>query len=143
MPAVLQRPHPLASEAARQITSAANPRAPTATVLSPSTRPVAVSIAAIVCELLSVSAPSTIMTLSTSFSRCRSWTPGGQGLLGALPRSDQITPNIPDRRRATQQKEVRPNRPTASKRVSSPPGRDLLLGVRRHRPPESKQQVSK
>ena len=36
------------------------------------------------------------------------WTPGGQGLLRALPRSYQVTPDIPDRRRATQQKEVRP-----------------------------------
>jgi hypothetical protein len=35
------------------------------------------------------------------------------------------------------------NRPTASKRVSSPPGRDPLLGVGRHRPPKSKQQPSK
>jgi hypothetical protein len=32
------------------------------------------------------------------------WTPGGQGLLRALPRSYQVTPNIPDRRRATQQR---------------------------------------
>ena len=39
----------------------------------------------------------------------------------ALPRSYQVTPDIPDRRRATQQKEVRPTGPTASKRVSSPP----------------------
>src|SRR3954470_1800799 len=36
------------------------------------------------------------------------WTPGGHGLLWALPRSYQVTPDIPDRRRATQQKEVRP-----------------------------------
>ena len=50
-----------------QTTSAANPRAPTATVLSPSTSPVAASTAAIVCERLWVSAPSTIMTSSTSF----------------------------------------------------------------------------
>jgi hypothetical protein len=42
-------------------------------------------------------------------------------LLGALPRSYQVTPDIPDRRRATQQQEVRPTGPTASKRVSSPP----------------------
>src|SRR3954449_8550568 len=38
---------------------------------------------------------------------CR-WTAGGHGLLRALPRSYQVTPDIPDRRRATQQKEVRP-----------------------------------
>jgi hypothetical protein len=43
-------------------------------------------------------------------------------LLRALPRSFQVTPDIPDRRRATQQKEVRTaTRSTASKRVSSPP----------------------
>jgi hypothetical protein len=49
------------------------------------------------------------------------WTAGGHGLLRALPRSFQVTPDIPDRRRATQQKEVRRTGPTASKRVSSPP----------------------
>jgi hypothetical protein len=42
-------------------------------------------------------------------------------LAGARPRSFRVTPDIPDRRRATQQKEVRPAGPTASKRVSSPP----------------------
>jgi hypothetical protein len=42
-------------------------------------------------------------------------------LLRARPRSFQVTPDIPDRRRATQQKEVRPAGPTASKGVSSPP----------------------
>jgi len=40
--------------------------------------------------------------------RSASWKLGGHGLLRALPRSYQVTPNIPDRRRATQQKEVRP-----------------------------------
>src|SRR5215218_9694820 len=82
------------------------------------------------------------MTLSSPFtSGC--WTPGGQGLLRALPRSYQVTPDIPDRRRATQQKEVRPDSGRQpQKRVSSPPGRDLLLSVGRHRPAESKQQAS-
>ena len=42
------------------------------------------------------------------FSRLK-WTAGGHGLLRALPRSFQVTPDIPDRRRATQQKEVRPD----------------------------------
>src|SRR6476646_10676784 len=74
-----------------------------------------------VCELLWVSAPSTIMALVHVLSRPDAGRPAGQGLLRALPRSYQVTPNIPDRRRATQQKEVRPLRPTASKRVSSPP----------------------
>ena len=36
------------------------------------------------------------------------WTPGGHRLLGAMPRSYQVTPDIPDRRRATQPTEVRP-----------------------------------
>ena len=38
------------------------------------------------------------------------WTPGGHGLLWALPRSYQVTPDDPDRRRATQRKVVRPKR---------------------------------
>src|SRR5215217_9777856 len=35
-------------------------------------------------------------------------TPGGHGLLEAPPRIYQVTPDIPDRRRATRQTEVRP-----------------------------------
>ena len=73
----------------------------------------------------------------------RKRTPGGHGLLAAVPRSYQVTPGIPDRRRATQQRQGRPPRPTASKRVSSPPGRDLLLSIGHHRQPRSKQQASK
>jgi hypothetical protein len=39
-----------------------------------------------------------------------------------VPRIYQVTPDIPDRRRATKQEQVRPQIwPTASKRVSSPP----------------------
>src|ERR687896_1117872 len=37
------------------------------------------------------------------------WTPGGHGLLEALPRIYQVTPEVPDRRRATKHKEVRPS----------------------------------
>src|SRR5947208_4577540 len=49
-------------------------------------------------------------------------TAGGHGLLEALPRIYQVTPDIPGRRRATNQEQVRPQIwPTASKRVSSPP----------------------
>src|ERR671928_973920 len=36
-------------------------------------------------------------------------TSGGHGLLEALPRIYQVTPDIPDRRRATKQTEVRPH----------------------------------
>src|SRR5215211_2421439 len=49
-------------------------------------------------------------------------TAGGHGLPEAVPRIYQVTPDIPDRRRATKQEQVRPQIwPTASKRVSSPP----------------------
>ena len=82
---------------------ASNPRAPTAAVLSPSISPVAAATAASVCELLCMSAPSTIMS-GVPFSLRLKWTAGGHGLLGARPRSYQVTPDIPDRRRATQQK---------------------------------------
>jgi hypothetical protein len=36
-------------------------------------------------------------------------TSGRHGLLEAMPRIYQVTPDIPDRRRATKQKEVRPS----------------------------------
>ena len=54
------------------------------------------------------------------FASWLKWTAGGHGLLGALPRSFQVTPEIPtgDER---QNKPSQANRPTASKRVSSPP----------------------
>ena len=61
------------------------------------------------------------------FSSQLKWTPGGHGLLGALPRSYQVTPDIPDRRRATQQKEVRPDRADSLKESQLAAGRDLLL----------------
>ena len=63
-------------------------------------------------------------------------TPGGQSLREATPRIYQVTPDIP--RPATSDKTKGSQaltRPTASMRVSSPPGRDLLRRVGRHRPP--------
>ena len=63
VPAVLQRPHPLAAEAARPDQQRGEPLAPTWTVCSPSSSPVAAATAAIVCERLWVSAPSTIIDL--------------------------------------------------------------------------------
>jgi hypothetical protein len=61
VPAMFKRPNPLALQSAGQSTSAANRRAPTWTVVSAKTCPVAASLAAMLCELLWVSAPSTIM----------------------------------------------------------------------------------
>ena len=63
MPAVLKRPHPLALQATRPDHPAGEPAAPTATVFSLSTSPVAAQTAAIVCERLWVSAPNTIIDL--------------------------------------------------------------------------------
>src|SRR5215204_5865097 len=49
-------------------------------------------------------------------------TTGGHGLLEAVPRIYQVTPDIPDRRRATKHEGSQAlARPTASKRASSPP----------------------
>src|SRR4051794_14919593 len=87
--------------------NAANPLAPTCTVCSPTNSPVVANDATIVCERLCASAPSTIMTSSTSTST--GWTPGGHGLLRALPPPYQAPPHTPDRRRATQQKVASPN----------------------------------
>ena len=64
VPAVLQRPDPLAAEAARPHPAARRSRARRpATVFSPSSSPVAAATAAIVCERLCMSAPSTIIAL--------------------------------------------------------------------------------
>ena len=54
--------------------------------------------------------------------------------VGAVPRSYQVRPVILGRRRATQPMQVRPLGPTASLRVSSPPARDHIRTVGRHRP---------
>jgi hypothetical protein len=62
MPAILKRPHPLATDAARPAHSSPNERGAAATVTSPSARPVASSTAASVCERLWVSAPITIIS---------------------------------------------------------------------------------
>src|SRR5215207_9621219 len=74
-----------------QRSSAAAPLAPDWTVCSPSCSPEVDETAAIVCDRLWVSAPSTIIGLRPPPLR-PGWTPGGHGLLGAVPRSYQVTP---------------------------------------------------
>ena len=105
--AVLQRPHPSPPESARPDEQRGEPLGADLDGLLAQQLAGRRETAAIVCERLWVSAPSTIIDSSTSTSI--EWTPGGHGLLGALPRSYQVTPNIPGRRRATQRKVVRPN----------------------------------
>jgi hypothetical protein len=81
------------------------------------------------------------MTSSTSTSI--EWTSGGHGLLGAMPRSYQVTPEHP--RPATSDTAKGGQTPTADslKESQLAAGRDLLLSVGRHRQAESKQQASK
>ena len=138
VPAVLQRPDPLASRGrAPRRSSAPNPRAPTATVLlaehlAGRRRDRGDRVRALVC----VRTEHDHDPSSTSF-HLGCGQPGGHGLLGALPRSYQVTPDIPDRRRATQQKEVRPSPADSLKESQLAAGRDHLLSVGRHRRPES------
>ena len=80
---------------------------------------------------------------STSFLPCGCWTSSGQGLLRALPRSYQVTPNTPDRRRATQQKKARPTGRQPQRESARRPVGDHLPSVARHRHHRSKQQASK
>src|SRR3954449_11024263 len=69
-------------------------------------------------------------------------TSGGHGLLEAVPRIYQVTPDIPDRRRATKQKEVRPS-PADSLKKSQLAARSGPSPPRRTTPTaESKQQAS-
>jgi hypothetical protein len=55
----------------------------------------------------------------------------------------QVTPDIRDRRRATQQTQVTPNPADSLKDSQLAAGRDLPRGVGRHRQGESKQQAPK
>jgi hypothetical protein len=54
-----------------------------------------------------VSAPSTIIALVLLLN-LQGRTSGEHGLLEAVPRIYQVTPDIPDRRRATKHNQVRP-----------------------------------
>ena len=78
-----------------QISSAANPRAPTGTVLSPSScAGRRVDRRDRVRALVGVRPEHDHDPRPPPF-RCGCWTPGGHGLLGALPRSYQVTPRHP------------------------------------------------
>src|SRR5215216_6247969 len=65
-------------------------------------------------------------------------TPGGHGLLEATPRIYQVTPDIPDRRRATKQKESQalagrqPQRESARRRSGPSPAHRTSPTARNH-----------
>src|SRR5215213_567906 len=70
-------------------------------------------------------------------------TAGGHGLLEAVPRIYQVTPDIPDRRRATQQDESQTADLADSLKESQlAAGREPPFSVGRHRHRESQQQAS-
>src|SRR5215218_8180698 len=94
MPAVLERPHPFAAQPPPPRTNPPAPLPPDLTVCSPSSSPDVTETAAIVCDRLWVSAPSTIIDL-VHLHFDQGGHPGGHRLLGALPRSYQVTPEHP------------------------------------------------
>ena len=112
-------------------TNAPNPRRPTATVCWPSSSPVAADYGGDrVRALVGVRADHDhCLVLLHRQKR----TAGGHGLLEALPRIYQVTPDIPDRRRATKQTEVRPSPADSLKASQLAAGRDPLLHAGRHR----------
>ena len=68
----------------------------------------AAATAAIVCDRLCMSAPSTIMTSSLS-PRLKADTPADMACLGRCHAPIKSRRDVPDQRRATQRKPVRPN----------------------------------
>ena len=134
MPAVLQRPHPFAAELARpdhkrgEALGADLDRLLAQQFAGRRRRPRRSCASACGC-------PHRARSLTSSTSTSIEWTSGGHGLLGALPRSYQVTPDIPDRRRATQRKVVRPNGRQPERESARRRSRSLPLGVGHHRPP--------
>ena len=138
MPAVLDRPHALAPRPRAHPTTRRALRA-RRTVCSPSSSPDVADTAAIVCERLWVSAPSTIIDLVHLHLDSGS-TPGGHGLLGRCHAPIKSRQDIRDRRRATQRKAVRPDGRQPESESARRRSRTFTC-VGRHRRSESKQQA--
>ena len=133
MPAVLDRPHAFLAQAARP--RAAVPRRPLApdrTVCSPNNSPDVADTAAIVCERLWVSAPSTIMTF-VHLHLDRVGHPADTACSGRCHAPIKSRPGIHDRRRATQRKAVRPRAADSLKESQLAAGRGAFT-VRRTSP---------
>jgi hypothetical protein len=108
-----------------QSSSARKPSSPTRIVLSPFSSPVVAASAAIVCERLCMSAPSTIIRLVLLFTdqqldARRTWL--ARGRCQAPIKSRRASRN---RRRATLRKEVRPTgrQPETESQLAAGPGR--------------------
>jgi hypothetical protein len=104
VPAVLKRPHTVAVEASRPLQQGAEP------AIADRGRSLAEPLAGGGRDRRD--RVRTLVSVRAEHDHCRrppleaqGRTSGGHGLLEAVPRIDQVTPDIPDRRRATQQKE--------------------------------------
>ncbi len=125
MPAVLQRPHSLGPQTARPSSAVVNPRSPTSMVRSLSSSSVAAATAATVCELLCMSAPTTIIALCPFLAGSRSGHPADTACLRARPRSYQVTPRHPepatsDTAKASQTNNGRQRESESARRRSGP-----------------------
>ena len=91
VPAVLDRPHAIVAQA--RAPSPATPPSPWRPT-GPSARPAAhrTSLSPQRSCASACGCPHRARSLTSSTSTSTSWTPGGHGLLGALPRSYQVTP---------------------------------------------------
>ena len=111
MPAILDRPHPILAQAACPREQAGGPWRPTArsarrAARRTSLRPRRSCASACGCPHRARSWPS-------STSTRLGWTPGGHGLLGAMPRSYQVTPRPPRPATSDTAKGSQTTRPTA------------------------------
>src|SRR4051794_7363804 len=110
-------------------------------ILSPFSSPVVAAIAAVLCERLCMSAPSTIIRLVLLFTdrqldARRTWLARERCHAPIKPRRAS---RIGDERHC--ERKSGPAADSLKQRVSSPPARDLLLRVGRHRQAESEQQA--
>ena len=144
VPAVLQRPHPLAVQAARPDQQRAEPaRADRGGLLTEHLAGRRRDGGDRVRALVHVRTehdhdPRPVLSISDDETARRTRLAGGAATL-LSSHAGHPRPATSDTTKGSQ---TRPG-PTASKRVSSPPGRDLLPGVGRHRRAESQQQASK
>ena len=114
--AILKRPDPLATQSHVPNPTPRQSRAsPTSTVCSPASSPVAAATAAIVCDRLCMSAPSHDHQPRSLSPRPKADTPADMACWGRCHAPIKSRRDVPDRRRATQRKQVRPRRPTAFK----------------------------
>jgi hypothetical protein len=126
MPAVLQCPDPLCTHATGPVERRGKPAVTDTDCLVAEQLAVVAATAAIVCEPLCMSAPNTIMVF-VPFTFTESGRPADMACWGRCHAPIKSRRDIPDRRRATQRKPVRPHggqRESESARRRSEPLRE-------------------